>query len=92
MQAEFGDDFLNPVLVGSIGHHHHLQVPLPVVRNDAVENIRQQLGAFLKWIEPRRPEEDRSVRILLELEFALQGQLVGGLALPHVLHREGSRQ
>ena len=37
--------------------------------------------AFLDRIEPRRPEKDRGVRVLLKAERALQGELVLALGL-----------
>ena len=62
MQIEGGDDFVEPLLVRTVGDDHDLQVAVPVVRDELVEDVGEQLRAFLHRIEARGPEEDRRVR------------------------------
>ena len=87
-QVERADDLVDPVLVRTVGDDDHLQVTIPVIRDQAVEDFRQKLGPFLHRVEAGGPEEDRRVDVLLELELALQRELVSRLAFGEIRHAE----
>jgi hypothetical protein len=61
VEAVVVDDIPKGLLVVAVGHEHHLQVHVPVIGNDAVKCLGQQLTALLNRVQTRRPEEQRGL-------------------------------
>ena len=74
-------DIPERLLVGAVGDDGHLHAALPMLVEEAVEDVRQQLGPLLHRVEARRPEEQRRVRIFLQPQRVLERQLVPALHL-----------
>ena len=86
------DDVVEDALVVAVGDEDDLQLPIPVLRDGAVEDLGEELASLLDGIEARGPEEDGRGVVHLEretlLEFSLGGAASDDVRGGIVAHRK----
>lgn len=70
------DDILEVRLECSVGDDHDLQLFVGVVSDQLIEDIGEELAALLNGVEAGGPVEERGVRIHVETDLRLEGDLV----------------
>ena len=78
-------DVVEVPLIFPIGHHRELEAFVLIIRKGLVEDIRQELRAFLDRIQPAGPEKKRGIRVAAQAGFFLEQAFGGTFSFDEVI-------